>query len=170
MNGAVSSSWAQYAPSARNWRTISTQFRKCPERASSSALQPIYSCWVRLSIALSIARAQRRQAGGSAALKFKLDPEKRLHLLVYADPAEGPETNWTTYVPEMLRGLGPWASGPDGECERLKSVYRDVLRVHGFMVLNCRPTLVVLEEPECSARPREPGGKNKTPWVKQGQA
>lgn len=92
------------------------------------------------------------------------DPEKRLHLLVFADAPEGPETNWNTFVPPMLRSLGPWVSGPGGECASLKRFYREALQAHGFMVLNCRPTLTNLEdEPECSAQPCETVAKKDPP-------
>lgn len=89
---------------------------------------------------------------GADHMKYKVwrshsDPEKSLHVLCYFDDPRGvrPEENWNAFVHPMIRQLGPWVGGPEGPIEKLRPVYREVLRRHGFMVIYCRPTMLDLE-------------------------
>jgi len=58
-----------------------------------------------------------------------------VYVMIVADPPEGPETNWATYVPDKLRSLGPWYGYRRGELSKLKPVYREMLEEIGFVVL-----------------------------------
>lgn len=74
------------------------------------------------------------------------DPEKMLHVMIVADPPEGPDTNWHAHVPEQIKP-GPWVGGPEGRVSRLKAHYRALLREQGFVVLNQRAASLDLERP-----------------------
>ena len=77
------------------------------------------------------------------------DPDKNLMVLTLWDDARGPapEGNWTALVPRQVRGLGPWVGGLEGRLSRLRPLYRQMIRQHGFVVLNCRPSKLDLERP-----------------------
>lgn len=58
-----------------------------------------------------------------------------VYVMIVADPPEGPESNWMTHVPELIRGLGFWTGYKGGEMKHLKPLYRRALAEQGFMVL-----------------------------------
>jgi hypothetical protein len=68
-------------------------------------------------------------------------------VLHYEDPREGPDRNWTTYVPERIRGLGPWWGYKSGLVVRLYPLYRCALASQGYMVMG-------LEQASKIERPR----------------
>lgn len=74
-------------------------------------------------------------------------PAERLYVLIVADRPEGPETNWSKRVPELIQGLGFWSGGVGGLLSRLKPVYRQALALQGFMVLSGLPGREDLERP-----------------------
>lgn len=89
-------------------------------------------------------------------------PQQSVYVLIVADRPEGPNTNWHAHVPEAIRRMGFWAGGVGGRLARLKPVYRDLLRVQGFVVLADLPHRELLERPPRrrwrwrAARPRDP--------------
>ncbi len=72
--------------------------------------------------------------------------EVRLFVMIVADPPEGPDTNWTAHVPEVIRTVGFWVGGIEGQVENLKPVYREMLKRHGFVVFGDLPTHKMLED------------------------
>jgi hypothetical protein len=113
---------------------------------SRSHRRDAFVCHVHFPFSPCYAGAMRYQVWRS-----NVAPQQSVYVLIVADRPEGPDTNWHAYVPEAIRRMGFWAGGVDGRLARLKPVYRDLLRVQGFVVLGELPHAGLLERPP---RPR----------------
>ena len=90
------------------------------------------------------------KAGFSVHYKvWRSNKDKDLHLLC----REG--TDAFDALPAIVRQMGPWTGGPEGNMHRLRLAYRSLLAEQGFAVIYAHVTMLALET-AASARALHP--------------
>src|SRR4029453_7717076 len=72
---------------------------------------------------------------------WRSNKDKNLHLLC-GEGAEAFEA-----LPSVVRNMGPWTGGRDGEVDRLRLPYRSILGEQAFVVIYAHVSKVELETP-----------------------